>query len=306
MGDGLIVTVVGYDESAMITEVTSTIKKLGGNITSIKTSMISDFLIMNLAVDVSKITCNRNEFIERVKESALRVGVGVSIEDEGSFSRKKRLVAFDMDGTILDVEAIDEIAKYAGVQDKVSELTRKAMNGEINFEEALRERVRLLRGLPVKVIEEVVEGLPTVKGAKEVIRTLKSMNLITVLVTGGFDVVAKKLAERLGFDYWFANKLGVENDKLNGEVEVVVSGGESKLRILRDLAKAHGISLKECIAVGDGANDLEVLENVGLGIGFKPKPIVGRKVKAVINISDMNAILALIATDKLKEEGREV
>ncbi|MEM0217590.1 MAG: phosphoserine phosphatase SerB, partial [Candidatus Nezhaarchaeales archaeon] len=167
-----------------------------------------------------------------------------------------------------------------------------------------RERVKLLKGLPVKVVEEVAERLPISKGAEEVIKTLKSMGFITVLITGGFDIVAKKIAEKLGFDYWFANRLGVEDGKLNGEVEIIVSGGEAKLKILEEVAKAHGIDLEECIAVGDGANDLLVLENVGLGIGFRPKPIVEQKVKALVNINDMRAILSLIARGRLKEDER--
>jgi len=305
MSDRLFVTVVGYDKPGIVASIASAIAEVNGNIKSIRASTLSDLFVMNMVVDVGKISCSREELIGRLKERALRIGVGIAIEDEESRSKTKKLIAFDMDGTILEVEAIDEIAKRAGVQDKVAELTKKAMNGEIDFTYALKERVRLLKGLPVKVVEEVAEELPISRGAEEVVRSLKSMGFITVLITGGFDVVAKKVSERLGFDYWFANKLGVEDGKLNGEVEILVSGGESKLEILKKVAEAHGIDLEECAAVGDGANDLLVLEKVGLGIGFKPKPIVEERVRAVVSIGDMRTILALIASGRLKEgEGR--
>jgi len=301
----LFITVVGYDKPGIVAGITSAIAEANGNIKSIRASTLSDLFVMNMVVDVSKISCSREELIGRLKERALRIGVGIAIEDEEGRSKTKKLIAFDMDGTILEVEAIDEIAKRAGVQDKVAELTKKAMNGEIDFTYALKERVRLLKGLPVKVVEEVAEELPISRGAEEVVRSLKNMGFITVLITGGFDVVAKKVSERLGFDYWFANKLGVEDGKLNGEVEILVSGGESKLEILKKVAEAHGIDLEECAAVGDGANDLLVLEKVGLGIGFKPKPIVEERVRAVVSIGDMRTILALIASGRLKEgEGR--
>lgn len=301
----MFITVVGYDKPGIVAGITSAIAEVNGNIKSIRASTLSDLFVMNMVVDVSKISCSREGLIGRLKERALRIGVGIAIEDEEGRSKTKKLIAFDMDGTILEVEAIDEIAKRAGVQDKVAELTKKAMNGEMDFTYALKERVRLLKGLPVKVVEEVAERLPISRGAEEVVRSLKNMGFITVLITGGFDVVAKKVSERLGFDYWFANKLGVEDGKLNGEVEILVSDGESKLEILKKVAEAHGIDLEECVAVGDGANDLLVLEKVGLGIGFKPKPIVEERVRAVVSIGDMRTILALIASGRLKEgEGR--
>jgi len=307
MDNHLFVTVVGYDKPGIVAGITSAVAEVNGNIKSIRASTLSDLFVMSMVVDISRISCSKEELIKRLKEKALEMGIGIAIEDEEGRSKAKKLIAFDMDGTILEAEAIDEIAKRAGVQERVAELTRRAMNGEVDFEYALKERVRLLKGLPIKVIEEVAEKLPISKGAEEVVKTLKSMGFITVLITGGFDVVAKKVAERLGFDYWFANRLGVEDGKLNGEVEVLVSGGGSKLELLKRVAEAHGIDLEECVAVGDGANDLLVLEKVGLGIGFKPKPVVEERVRAVVNISDMRTILALIASGRLKEgkEGRE-
>ncbi|MEM0217267.1 MAG: phosphoserine phosphatase SerB [Candidatus Nezhaarchaeales archaeon] len=302
MNKYFIITVVGYDKPGIVAGIASVIAEMNGNVTSIKASTLSELFVMNMIVDVSKISCTKDEFVKKLKEKALQIGVGIAIEDEKESSKTKKLIAFDMDGTVLEVEAIDEIAKYACVQNEVAELTRRAMYGEVDFSTALKERVKLLKGLPVKVVEEVAEKLPISKGAEEVIKTLKSMGFITVLITGGFDIVAKKIAEKLGFDYWFANRLGVEDGKLNGEVEIIVSGGEAKLKILEEVARAHGIDLEECIAVGDGANDLLVLENVGLGIGFRPKPIVEQKVKALVNINDMRAILSLIARGRLKED----
>ena len=304
MGHHMMITVVGYDRPGIVAGITSVIAEFNGNIVSVKGSALADLFVMTITVDISNLRSEKRVFIDKLKEKALQMGVGIAIEDEEEFFKTKKLIAFDMDGTILNAEAIDEIAKRAGVQDKVAELTRRAMEGEIDFEYALKERVKMLKGLPVKVVEEVAESLPIAKGAKEIIDALKRMGFITVLITGGFDVVARRIAEKLGFDYWFANKLGVENGRLNGEVEILISGGESKLKVLKEIAKSHGIDLEECIAVGDGANDLLVLENVGLGIGFKPKPIVTREAKAVVNIDDMRAILALIASGRPRGDGR--
>ncbi len=301
MGSYIFVTVVGYDRPGIVAGIASAIAEVNGNIKSIRASTLSDLFVMGMIVDVSQVSCSKEELVKRLKQRALEMGVGIAIEVEEGKSKSKKLIAFDMDGTILEAEAIDEIAKRAGVQEKVAELTRKAMNGEIDYDYALRERVKLLKGLSVEVVEEVAEKLPLSKGAEEVVKTLKSMGFITVLITGGFDIVAKKVAERLGFDYWFANRLGVKDGKLDGEVEILVSSGESKLEILKRVAEAHGIDLEECVAVGDGANDLVVLERVGLGIGFRPKPIVKERVRAVVNISDMRTVLALIASGRLKE-----
>ncbi|NHW45034.1 MAG: phosphoserine phosphatase SerB, partial [Candidatus Verstraetearchaeota archaeon] len=202
MDDHLFVTVVGYDKPGIVAGITSAVAEVNGNIKSIRASTLSDLFVMSMVVDISRISCSKEELIKKLKERALEMGIGIAIEDEEGRSKAKKLIAFDMDGTILEAEAIDEIAKCAGVQERVAELTRRAMNGEVDFEYALRERVRLLKGLPIKVIEEVAEKLPISKGAEEVVKTLKSMGFITVLITGGFDVVAKKVAERLGFDYW--------------------------------------------------------------------------------------------------------
>ncbi|RLF10971.1 MAG: phosphoserine phosphatase SerB [Thermoprotei archaeon] len=297
----LVVTVVGYDRPGIVAGIAEVIAKFNGNIVRAKASQLLGLFVMTLVVDLARVL-DQEKLVEELKQKGLQIGVGVSAEKEEEFLRTKRLIAFDMDGTVLDAEAIDEIAKLAGVEKEVAELTKKAMEGLIDFEYALRERVKLLKGLPVKAVEELADRLPIVRGVDEMIRTLKEMGFITVLITGGFDIVAKRVAEKLGFDYWFANKLGVENGKLNGEVEVSISGGSSKLEVLRRVAEAHGIDLEECIAVGDGANDLVVIENVGLGIGFRPKPVVEKGAKAVVNVDDLRVILAFIAGGRVRKD----
>ncbi|MEM0233092.1 MAG: ACT domain-containing protein, partial [Candidatus Nezhaarchaeales archaeon] len=142
MNKYFIITVVGYDKPGIVAGITSVIAEMNGNITSIKAYTLSELFVMNMIVDVSRISGTENEFVKKLKEKALQIGVGIAIEDEKESFKTKKLIAFDMDGTVLEVEAIDEVAKYACVQNEVAELTRRAMYGEMDFSAALRERVK--------------------------------------------------------------------------------------------------------------------------------------------------------------------
>ena len=296
------VTVAGLDRPGIVAGVTSTLASLNANIVKARASSLLNLFVMVMLVDVSQLKVPLKVLEDALKEKCNELGVAVSIEAEADFVKERRLVAFDADGTLIDAEFIDELAKEAGVEEEVREITRRAMEGELSFEESLRRRVRLLKGLPLERVLRVASRVRIVPGAREILEELKRAGFITVLITGGFDVVAREVGRQLGFDYVFANRLVVKDGVLTGEVEGEVMGPEDKLKMLKEVAERHGISLEECAAIGDGANDLLIIRNVGLGVGFNPKRVVREQAKAVVNIKDMRAVLAILGVGRLKED----
>lgn len=296
------VTVAGLDRPGIVAGVTSTLASLNANIVKARASSLLNLFVMVMLVDVSQLKVPLKVLEDALKEKCNELGVAVSMEAEADFVKERRLVAFDADGTLIDAEFIDELAKEAGVEEEVREITRRAMEGELSFEESLRRRVRLLKGLPLERVLRVASRVRIVPGAREILEELKRAGFITVLITGGFDVVAREVGRQLGFDYVFANRLVVKDGVLTGEVEGEVMGPEDKLRLLKEVAERHGISLEECAAIGDGANDLLIIRNVGLGVGFNPKRVVREQAKAVVNIKDMRAVLAILGVGRLKED----
>jgi len=298
----VVVTVAGLDRPGIVAGVTSTLASLNANIVKARASSLLNLFVMVMLVDTSQLKVPLKVLEDALKERCNELGVAVSMEAEADFVKERRLVAFDADGTLIDAEVIDELAKEAGVEEEVREITRRAMEGELSFEESLRRRVRLLKGLPLERVLRVASRVRVVPGAREILEELKKAGFITVLITGGFDVVAREVGRQLGFDYVFANRLVVKDGVLTGEVEGEVMGPEDKLRLLKEVAERHGISLEECAAIGDGANDLLIIRNVGLGIGFNPKRVVREQAKAVVNIKDMRAVLAILGVGRLKED----
>jgi len=296
------VTVAGLDRPGIVAGVTSTLASLNANIVKARASSLLNLFVMVMLVDASQLKVPLKVLEDALKEKCNELGVAVSMEAEADFVKERRLVAFDADGTLIDAEFIDELAKEAGVEEEVREITRRAMEGELSFEESLRRRVRLLKGLPLERVLRVASRVRIVPGAREILEELKRAGFITVLITGGFDVVAREVGRQLGFDYVFANRLVVKDGVLTGEVEGEVMGPEDKLRILKEVAERHGISLEECAAIGDGANDLLIIRNAGLGVGFNPKRVVREQAKAVVNIKDMRAVLAILGVGRLKED----
>jgi phosphoserine phosphatase len=296
------VTVAGLDRPGIVAGVTSTLASLNANIVKARASSLLNLFVMVMLVDVSQLKVPLKVLEDALKEKCNELGVAVSIEAEADFVKERRLVAFDADGTLIDAEFIDELAKEAGVEEEVREITRRAMEGQLSFEESLRRRVRLLKGLPLERVLRVASRVRIVPGAREILEELKRAGFITVLITGGFDVVAREVGRQLGFDYVFANRLVVKDGVLTGEVEGEVMGPEDKLKMLKEVAERHGISLEECAAIGDGANDLLIIRNVGLGVGFNPKRVVREQAKAVVNIKDMRAVLAILGVGRLKED----
>jgi phosphoserine phosphatase len=234
------------------------------------------------------------DFREELMVISAELNVDLAVQEDGIFRRNRRLVAFDMDSTLIDTEVIDELAKSAGVGDQVAGVTERAMNGELDFAASLRERVKLLAGLDESQLGEIAERLPLMEGAEHLISTLKMLGYKTAILSGGFNYFGKVLQARLGIDYVFANDLVIKDGRLTGEVSEPVVDAERKASLLRELAVKENISLEQTIAVGDGANDLAMLEIAGLGIAYHAKPMVKESAEHSISTLGLDSILYLM------------
>ena len=219
-----------------------------------------------------------------------------------------KLVVFDLDNVIIDGEAIDEIGKLANVEEEIAEITEKAMQGEIDFETSIKERVQLLEGTSIEEIEELADELPLMDGASETVSCLKEKDVDVVIISGSFDVVAEKVKEKLGVDKVYTNSFTVEDGKLTGEVTGPLVSG-SKLDVLKDHVEDADISLDEVVAVGDGANDISMIESAGCGIAFNAKDSVKEIADIVVDEKDLtkvlDEILNQITTDDTENDAVE-
>ncbi|AOF89932.1 phosphoserine phosphatase SerB [Sinorhizobium sp. RAC02] len=221
-------------------------------------------------------------------------GQPIDVAVQAAETRRKKLLIADMDSTMIGQECIDELAAEVGLKDKVATITARAMNGEIAFEPALRERVALLKGLPVSVIDEVIEKRITLTpGGRELIATMKAKGYYTALVSGGFTVFTSRIAATLGFDENRANLLLDADGKLTGEVAEPILGKQAKVDALIEIAERLGISPEDAMAVGDGANDLGMLHVSGAGVALHAKPAVAAEAKIRIDHGDLTALLYL-------------
>ncbi|MBJ22988.1 MAG: phosphoserine phosphatase SerB [Deltaproteobacteria bacterium] len=225
---------------------------------------------------------------------AQELEVDIAFQVDDVYRRNRRLVAFDMDSTLIQTEVIDELAAEAGVGEEVTAITEAAMNGELDFKESLERRVALLEGLDASVLDEIAERLPITPGAERLIQTLRSLDYRTVILSGGFSFFGEYLQERLGIDYVFANELEIEEGRLTGRVAGEIVDGARKAALLRELADRENLRPEQTIAVGDGANDLPMLDAAGLGIAFHAKPKVRASAEQVISNLGLDGILYLI------------
>jgi phosphoserine phosphatase len=206
--------------------------------------------------------------------------------------RQKRLLVADMDSTMITVECIDELADYAGLKAEVGAVTERAMRGELDFEAALDARVALLRGLDAGVIDRcLAERVRIMPGARELVRTMRARGGRCVLVSGGFTRFAEPVGREIGFDRVVANELLIEDGRLTGAVKKPVVGADAKLSVLRAEAEALGLYLSQTLAVGDGANDLPMIQAAGLGVAYRAKPIVAAAAGARVEHGDLTALL---------------
>ena len=205
--------------------------------------------------------------------------------------RRKGMLIADMDSTIVTGETLDELADFAGLKGKIAAITRRSMNGEIDFVEALRLRVGMLKGLPLDALEKTWERVTLTPGARELIDTMRANNALTALVSGGFTFFTAKVAALVGFDVHRSNTLVDDGVVLTGEIAEPILDREAKLATLRELAALRGLKPRAVMAVGDGANDLAMLAEAGLGVAFHAKPIVAAEATAKVDFCDLRALL---------------
>ncbi|EDX89302.1 phosphoserine phosphatase SerB [Alcanivorax sp. VBW004] len=218
----------------------------------------------------------------------------IAFQRDSAYRRNRRLVVFDMDSTLIRSEVIDELATEAGVGEQVADITEQAMRGELDFNESFRARVALLKGLDEGALERVRERIQLTEGAERLVSTLRALGYRTAILSGGFTWFGQWLQQLLGIDYVHANELEIENGQVTGRVVGQIVNGQRKADLLKDIATQEGISLEQVIAVGDGANDLPMLGEAGLGIAFRAKPLVKQNAEQAISTLGLDGILYLI------------
>lgn len=232
----------------------------------------------------------RAEFLSVAQE----LNVDIAFQEDSLFRRNRRLAVFDMDSTLIEAEVIDELAKAAGVGEQVSAITERAMAGELDFRASFKERLALLQGLDVSVLDSIGASLRLTEGAETLFAELKRLGYKTAILSGGFTYFAKQLQAKLGIDYVFANELEVVDGKVTGVAVEPIVDAQRKADLLRELAHKEGLRLEQTIAVGDGANDLPMLAIAGLGVAFRAKPLVKQSAKQAISTLGLDGVLYLL------------
>lgn len=216
---------------------------------------------------------------------------GVDFFYQSVANRRKQFFMADMDATIVTSETLDDLAHYVGVYDEVSAITKRAMNGELGFEDALKARLALLRGLDENVLVKIIDKIEISPGAETLLKTLKMYDVYTVLASGGFCVFVEDIAKKLGFDAHYCNKFEIANGALTGGFIPPIFDKESKLSVMKSVIEEKNITPDNVMAVGDGANDLDMLEYAGVGVGYYPKPVIEQKITNKIIYGDLSALL---------------
>ena len=206
-------------------------------------------------------------------------------------ARRKALLVADMDSTIVTGETLDELARFAGIGEKIAAITARAMHGELDFKEALRERVGMLKGLNLDALEKTWERIELTAGARELVATMRAKGALTALISGGFSFFTGKVAAQLGFDLHRSNILLDDGTALTGQVGDPIVDRDGKVAALHELAAQRGLKLSATLAVGDGANDLDMIRAAGLGVAFHAKPIVAKEARAKVDHADLRALL---------------
>ena len=293
-GRRYVITAIGPTLGAShLHAIASTLAAAGANIEKI--GRLSENTLASVEIHAQLPPGGDSDALKRTLLSvATNAGFDVSLQRESLYRRSKRLVVLDMDSTLIRIEVIDELARAAGVGAEVSRITERAMQGEMDYDQSLRQRVALLAGLNVAVLDNLAQNLPLTDGAETLIRVLKRLGYKIAVISGGFSRAAEALKRRLGVDYAYSNNLEVQGGKLTGRVVGPIVNGQRKAELLETIAQAEGVLLDQVIAVGDGANDALMLERAGLGIAFHAKPKLRESADTSITASGLDAILYLL------------
>lgn len=281
--------------------ITAGIKSLGGNIDRIV--RMARYPVTALRLEVSG--AEPDALQVQLATIGHRAGVDVAVQENGILRHAQRLVVMDVDSTLIQGEVIEMLAAHAGCEAEVAEVTERAMRGELDFAESLRERVGKLRGVPQSALDEVYQGLVYAPGARTMIRTLKRLGYRFALVSGGFTQIIRRIADDLQIDYFAANELEIADGRLTGRVVGDIVDRAGKAAALRRFAADAGISVKNTVAVGDGANDLDMLAAAGLGIAFNAKPLVRDQARTSVNVPYLDAIVYLMGITREEVEAAD-
>ncbi|MEO8679516.1 MAG: phosphoserine phosphatase SerB [Vicinamibacterales bacterium] len=287
--------------AAHLAAVSGTVARAGLNIDRIdrlsgRTALDADLDSARVCVELSTSGALASEDDVRSSLMALtrEFDIDIAFQHDNVYRRNRRLVAFDMDSTLIRTEVIDELARLAGAGAEVGAITEAAMRGELDFKASFRKRVALLKGLPESALTRVVDSVPLMDGAERLVATLRRLGYKTAILSGGFTFMGRELQRRLGIEYLHANELDIRDGMVTGEVRTEIVDGERKAHYLSELAKTEGISMEQVIAVGDGANDLPMLRLAGLGIAFRAKPVVRQSARQSLSTMGLDGILYLL------------
>jgi phosphoserine phosphatase len=306
-GSSHVLVVLGRPVTARgFTEVARKLAALGVNIDAIR--RVADYPVtgLELRVSVPDDTAEQDTLLRNaVAEVSSRVNLDVAVERAGLTRRAKRLVVFDVDSTLVQGEVIEMLAARAGCEDKVREITEAAMRGELDFAQSLERRVALLAGLPEAVLDDVAARLELTPGARTTIRTLKRLGFRCGVVSGGFTKVIQGLADELGLDFCMANELEVVDGRLTGRTTGRVIDRAAKAQALREFADKFHIPLAQCVAVGDGANDIDMLSVAGMGVAFNAKPALREVADAALSHPFLDAVLFVLGVTRAEVEAAD-
>jgi phosphoserine phosphatase len=296
-----VVTILARDRPGIIRDVAEVATRYEINIERASVTARGELISIEFLMDFAE--CIVEDCRAQLKRECERLGLDVVIQDLSQSRKEKRLIVFDMDMTIVDFEIINRLASFAGVDEEVKAITDRAMNGEMDFKESLRQRVCLLKGMPLTTLQEIAADLELTPGSEELIHHLKQVGYKIALISGGFTYFTDVLKERLGFDYVFANVLEIEDGVLTGRIKGDIIDAEAKGRMIFQLAEKEKISPDNIVAVGDGANDCLMIKNAGLGVAFNAKEVLKKVSDGSLSRENLLGLLNVLG---LAEKEREV
>jgi phosphoserine phosphatase len=287
-----VVTIVAKDRVGIVLDVATLAARNKINIEKASVTARGELISIEFLMDFAD--CDVEQCKEELRAGCERLGLDEVIQSLDASRKEKRLIVFDMDMTIVDYEIINKLASYVGVDEEIKSITERAMSGEMDFEQSLRQRVSLLKGTPISTLETIARNLQLTPGSEELIHHLKQMGYKIALISGGFTYFTDVLKERLGFDYAFANQLEIVDGILTGEIIGEVIDAEAKGSIVNHLADLENISPENVVAVGDGANDCLMIQNAGLGVAFNAKEILKKVSDGSISRENLLGLLNVL------------